>query len=70
VPPHSPIIGQSLMQLALPRDVLVVLVRRERESLVPNGATIFEANDRLLLLASPAIIPQVQAQITPPSAPV
>ena len=67
VAPHSPIIGQSVVQMGLPRDALIVLVRRGVESLVPNGATVFEANDRLLLLANPQILPQVQAQITPPT---
>lgn len=66
VPAHSPVVGRSLVQLALPRDVLVVLIRRGDESLVPNGATVFEANDRLLLLANPDVIPQVQKQIVSP----
>ena len=68
VVPHSPIIGKSVVQMGLPRDALIVLVRRGHESLVPNGATVFEANDRLLLLANPQILPAVQAQILPPTA--
>ncbi len=67
VVPQSPIIGKSVVQMGLPRDALIVLVRRGTESLVPNGATVFEANDRLLLLANPQILPVVQAQITPPT---
>lgn len=67
VPPHSPVVGRSLMQLALPREVLVVVIRRGIENLVPNGATIFEADDRVLLLASPALLPQLQAQLAPRS---
>ncbi len=67
VAPQSPIVGKSVVQLGLPRDALIVLVRRGVESLVPNGATVFEANDRLLLLTNPKVLPLVQAQLAPDS---
>ena len=49
-----------MVQLGLPREALIVLVRRGAESLVPNGATVFEANDRLLLLANADVLALVQ----------
>jgi cell volume regulation protein A len=66
---QSPLIGKSVVQLGLPREALIVLVRRGAESLVPNGATVFEANDRLLLLANADVLALVQKQLNPnPSA--
>lgn len=47
----SAVVGKSIMELGLPRGALVVLVRRGGESIVPNGATVLEDEDRLVLLA-------------------
>lgn len=55
LPSDSPLIGQSIMAAALPSGVLVVLVRRGADSLVPNGATILEPGDKLLMLVTPAL---------------
>jgi len=63
ISPQSAIIGKSVVQLELPRDALIVLVRRGVESLLPNGATVFEANDRLLFLTNPSVLPLIQTQL-------
>lgn len=49
--PGSFIIGRSIADLALPREVLIVLVCRGEEFLVPNGSTVLETDDTLLVLA-------------------
>jgi potassium/hydrogen antiporter len=43
--------GMSLVSLGLPAGVLVVLLYRKGQSIVPQGGTVFEAGDRVLLLA-------------------
>ena len=37
------------MELGLPRGALVVLVLRGNESLVPTGATVVQAGDKLMV---------------------
>ena len=44
-------VGKSLFQLSLPKNVLIVLMQRRGETLIPNGATVFESGDSLLILA-------------------
>ncbi len=51
VPERSPVIGRSLVELALPAGALIVLIRRNDDVLVPRGSTQIEPGDRLLVLA-------------------
>lgn len=44
-------IGRPLVDLALPHGVLIVLVRRGRTSFIPQGGTIIDADDQLLIAA-------------------
>ncbi|MGZ3683216.1 MAG: potassium/proton antiporter [Bdellovibrionota bacterium] len=43
-------VGKSLLELGLPEDVLVVLLRRGTRFLVPKGGTIVEPSDILLVV--------------------
>ena len=52
VPPGSPVVGRSIMQLGLPRGVLIVLISRGEDSIVPNGATVLREDDKLAVLAN------------------
>jgi cell volume regulation protein A len=47
----APAAGRSIVSLALPTGVLVVLLYRAGQILVPQGGTVLEAGDRVLLLA-------------------
>jgi len=47
----APAVGRSIVSLGLPPGVLVVLLYRDGQVLVPQGGTILEAGDRVLLLA-------------------
>jgi potassium/hydrogen antiporter len=53
VPADSSAVGTSLVNLGLPRGALVVLLRRGDASVLPQGGTILEPGDQLLLLAEP-----------------
>lgn len=49
LPDTSPVVGRQVVDLPLPRTALIVLLVRGGESYVPQGATIFEPGDRLLV---------------------
>jgi cell volume regulation protein A len=56
----SPNAGKSIMELGLPKDALVVLVRRDGESVAPGGATLLEEGDSILVLGDDESIPMVR----------
>ena len=51
VPPASPAAGRALLELGLPAGVLVVLVRRDDRSFMPQGGTVLEVDDDVLIVA-------------------
>ncbi|GIU87979.1 MAG: K+/H+ antiporter [Acidimicrobiia bacterium] len=60
VAPGSRADGRTLVDLALPPGVLVVLVARGGAHEVPQGSTVLHAGDRLLLLAGEEALAAVQ----------
>ncbi len=61
VRPDSPVAGCSLIDLNLPRGVLVVSINRQDDSVVPDGGTVLEVDDRVLMLAEREAFPRVRA---------
>ena len=61
IPPGAPVVGRSILQLGLPPGALILLIGRDGENLVPNGGTVLEADDRLLVLAEKEAIPAVRS---------
>lgn len=51
VPSDSKYAGLPLMDVPLPDDVLVMMIRREGKVITPRGATVIEAGDKLLVAA-------------------
>lgn len=51
VPQDSPIVGKQIVDIGLPKGVLIVLINREDEFIVPRGNTVLESDDTLLVLA-------------------
>lgn len=47
----SPLVGLPIAELGLPNDVLIVLLGRGDEFIVPKGGTMLEEGDTLLVLA-------------------
>ena len=43
--------GRPIIDVHFPAGVLVVLVSRDRERVIPEGSTVLRAGDRLLLIA-------------------
>lgn len=52
LPGNSKAIGKAIVKLGLPKPALIVLLVREGKYIQPNGATILEEGDKLLLLAN------------------
>jgi cell volume regulation protein A len=53
--------GRRIMELGLPANVLIVLLRRGNEVLIPDGGTVVEAGDTLVTLADERALPAVRA---------
>jgi len=78
IPRDSPAVGRRIVELRLPSEALIVLIGREDELVLPNGGTVIEAGDTLLLMADSrmraevcAIVgsrQQTEPDTTPPSA--
>ncbi|MEZ5216018.1 MAG: TrkA C-terminal domain-containing protein [Ilumatobacteraceae bacterium] len=62
--PDSPLVGSTLLGAGLPPGVLVVLLRRGGRSFMPQGTTMIEAGDELLIAAERAISSQLDALLS------
>lgn len=51
VPEGSVIVGKSVVDLKLPEELLIVLIEREGNTVIPRGSTEIHANDKLYILA-------------------
>jgi len=51
VPQGSRLVGKSLLELELPSELLIVLIQRSGDILIPRGGTHIEALDTLLVLS-------------------
>lgn len=56
----SPLLGKTILELQLPRDVLVVLIRRFDKDFIPRGNTEIEISDKLVCLANKEVISAVE----------
>ena len=48
--PGSPVIGQKISQITLAEGVLILMVRKDKEFVIPKGKTVLEENDTVLLM--------------------
>ncbi len=51
VSPGSQAVGKSLVELNLPKDILIILIQRDGDILVPRGGTHINDRDTLLILS-------------------
>jgi cell volume regulation protein A len=54
IPESSVVVGKRLLDLGLPKRTLVVLIGRKGQCFVPDGSTVLEANDSLLVFTDQA----------------
>jgi len=67
IPYNSWVVGKALFRIRIPPGCLVVLISRDDRFLIPNGATILEEADVLLVLANNQDLKTLQALIQKPS---
>lgn len=48
--PQEAMVGRKLMEIQLPKDVLIALIERDNKTFAPNGSTILLNNDILTIL--------------------
>ena len=68
--PSAALVGQALREVAWPEDCLVVLIRREGETIVPSGQTVLQGGDRLTVIGSLAGIRALRTRYQLGAAPV
>jgi potassium/hydrogen antiporter len=59
VAPGAPAEGSRVMDLALPSELLIVLLRRGETTILPQGGTMLEGGDELLLFGEDQVLAQV-----------
>jgi len=64
VPYNSDIIGKTIAAINIPPKALVVLISREDKFIVPNGSTVLEEGDVLLVLANDEDLRALQRKLS------
>lgn len=64
LPANSAAVGKAIVQLSLPREVLIILIGRGNEFIVSTGGTVLQAGDTLLMLAEAEAFRQIEASLT------
>ncbi len=59
----SKIVGKPLRKLSIPKGALVGSIVREKEVIIPDGDTVIQAGDRVLLFARPELIPRMEKAV-------
>jgi cell volume regulation protein A len=52
LPGNSSAVGKAIVKLKLPKPTLIVLIVRDGKYIQPNGSTVLEEGDKLLMLAN------------------
>jgi cell volume regulation protein A len=69
IPPGAGAIGRQIVDLDLPSDALIVLIRRGQDNVVPQGSTVLAAADQLTLIAGEDSLRDVQRMLLGRAAP-
>jgi len=54
IPESSLVVGERLIDIGLPKSTLVILIGRKGQCFVPDGSTVLEVNDSLLVFTDQA----------------
>jgi cell volume regulation protein A len=63
IPDNSTCSGKTIVELTLPENLLVILIARDKEFLVPNGGTTLMAGDTLIVLSDKESFDKVKDQM-------
>jgi cell volume regulation protein A len=64
IPNESPLVGQSIIEIALPRGALIVQIQRAESILGPNGGTRLEPDDHLMVVVTPDALNELSQRPT------
>lgn len=51
IPPHSSAVGKTIVQLGFPKTSLIVMIKRDKAYITPNGTTEIKAGDNMLVMS-------------------
>jgi trk system potassium uptake protein len=60
---HSAIVGKPLKQLKFPRGAIILCILRGREVIIPDGDSVIQPQDRLIIMATRRNIPVVEQSL-------
>lgn len=49
--PDSFVVGKKIVAIGFPKTAIIAMIKRDEKYLTPNGSTIIEANDKLIVLS-------------------
>lgn len=66
VDPECRHVGHQIVELGLPEGTLIVLIRRGDGFVIPQGTTVIEGGDELLVLADRSCLREIERMLGPP----
>jgi cell volume regulation protein A len=63
IPDNSVVVGRQILDFGLPPGCLIVLIGRDSNFIVPNGNTVIQARDTLLVLTDPSRLRLLETMI-------
>lgn len=60
----SDLVGRPLSKVRLPHGSLIGALERNKEFMIPNGATVIEPGDRVVIFARREVIPEIEKVVT------
>jgi trk system potassium uptake protein TrkA len=60
---RSPYSGKRLNEIGLPKGMIIVTVVRDGEAIIPDGETVLNADDNVVILGNECDLPQVLSNI-------
>ncbi|MBL7943356.1 MAG: potassium/proton antiporter, partial [Flavobacteriales bacterium] len=69
IEPNSVADGKSIVELGLPQDLLIILIARANEFLVPSGGVTLQAKDTLIVLSDKETFAKTERQLNQPHIP-
>ncbi|HVS29322.1 MAG TPA: TrkA family potassium uptake protein [Solirubrobacteraceae bacterium] len=64
----SPVVGQRVVDVTLPEGALIISVLRAGGGFVPQGDTVIESGDEILLVLNPGLEAEITKQFSPSGA--
>jgi cell volume regulation protein A len=63
VPADSIAPGKAIWELGLPKDLLIILIARGNDFVLPSGGTVLQGGDTLLVLSGKDSFDLIQARL-------